>query len=115
MQVTITARNLELTAGARQRAEQRLEKMTRYAADIHGAHVIVAAERVGHSAEVAMRVNHHELVVKQEHADAGGAIELAMDRLEEQLRRLKDRRLDQTQRAGGRPEPTEPEPTPGQE
>jgi ribosomal subunit interface protein len=103
MQVTITARNLELTAGARQRAEQRLEKMTRYAADIHGAHVIVAAERVG------------QLVVKQEHADAGGAIELAMDRLEEQLRRLKDRRLDQTQRAGGRPEPTEPEPTPGQE
>ena len=44
-------------------------------------------------AEIALRVNGNELVMTQEHAEAGAAIELAADRLEEQLRRLKDRRL----------------------
>jgi putative sigma-54 modulation protein len=85
----------------RQFAQQRLEKLNKYANDIHGAHVIVRHERAVHVAEITLRVNGNELVVTQEHTEAGAAIELAADRLEEQLRRLKDRRLDRTQRPSG--------------
>ena len=101
MQISITARQCEITPGVRQFAQQRLEKLYKYANDIHGAHVIVRHERAVHVAEITLRVNGNELVVTQEHGEAGAAIELAADRLEEQLRRLKDRRLDRTQRPAG--------------
>ena len=101
MQISITARQCEITPGVRQFAQQRLEKLYKYASDIHGAHVIVRIERAVHVAEITLRVNGNELVVTQEHSEAGAAIELAADRMEEQLRRLKDRRLDRTQRPTG--------------
>ncbi len=101
MQISITARQCEISPGVRQFAQQRLEKLYKYANDIHGAHVIVRHERAVHVAEITLRVNGNELVVTQEHAEAGAAIELAADRMEEQLRRLKERRLDRTQRPVG--------------
>ena len=115
MQITVTARHTELSAGVRQFAQSRLEKLSKYANDIHGAHVIVSLEKHVHSAEITLRVNNHELVVRQEHAEAGAAIELAADRLEEQMRRLKDKRIDHVQRGGGKkfPDDTTDEPAAG--
>ena len=101
MQISITARQCDISPGVRTFAQQRLEKLQKYANDIHGIHVIVYKERAMHAAEISLRVNGSELVCTQQHAEAGAAIELAADRLEEQLRRLKDRRLDRAQRAGG--------------
>ena len=101
MQISITARQCEITPGVRQFAQARLEKLQKYASDIHGIHVIVRHERTVHEAEITLGVNGTELVATQQHAEAGAAIELAAERLEEQLRRLKDRRLDRTQRPGG--------------
>ena len=101
MQISITARQCDISPGVRQFAQQRLEKLHKYASDIRGIHVIVRLERALHEAEITLRVNGSELVATQQHAEAGAAIELAADRLEEQLRRLKDRRLDRAQRTGG--------------
>ncbi len=101
MQISITARQCEISPGVRQFAQQRLEKLNKYASDIHGIHVIVRHERGMHHAEITLRVNGTEFVCTQQHAEAGAAIDVAADRLEEQLRRLKDRRLDRTQRATG--------------
>lgn len=102
MKITVTARHTELSTGIRQFAQIRLEKLAKYANDIHGAHVIVSLEKNVHTAEITLGVNSHELVVRQQHAEAGAAIELAADRLEEQMRRLKERRIDQQQRVGGK-------------
>jgi putative sigma-54 modulation protein len=101
VQISITARQCDISPGVRTFAQQRLEKLHKYASDIHGIHVIVHKERAMHAAEITLRVNGTELVSTQQHAEAGAAIELAADRLEEQLRRLKDRRLDRAQRVGG--------------
>lgn len=101
MQISITARQCEITPGVRQFAQQRLEKLQKFVSDIHGIHLIVRQERTVHEAEITLRVNGTELVSTQQHAEAGAAIELAVDRIEEQLRRLKDRRLDRTQRVAG--------------
>ena len=101
MQIQITARHLELPAETRSFAEGRLERLQKLASDIHGLHLIVGAERTGHSAEITLRVNRHDLVVNEWHEHARGAIELAADRLEEQLRRLKEKRIDSKQRGAG--------------
>ncbi len=98
MQISITARHCEISPGVRQFAQARLEKLQKFAADIHGVHVIVNQEKARHEAEIKLRVNGHELVTTQSHAEAGAAIELAADRMEEQLRRFKDRRIDRSQR-----------------
>ncbi len=101
MQISITARQCEISPGVRQFAQQRLEKLQKYVSDIRGVHVIVRHERSVHVAEIALRVNGNELVMTQEHAEAGAAIELAATKIEEQLRRLKDKRLDRSQRSAG--------------
>jgi putative sigma-54 modulation protein len=98
VQISITARQCEISTGVRQFAQQRLEKLHKYANDIHGIHVIVRQVRAVHEAEITVSVNGSELVATQAHNEAGAAIELAADRLEEQLRRLKERRIDRSQR-----------------
>ncbi len=103
MQIQITARHLELPAAARAFAEDRLEKLQRINSDILAIHLIVSAEREGHSAEITLRVHQHDIVIFEKHEHVRTAIELAADRVEEQLRRLKEKRIDGRQRhEGGR-------------
>lgn len=102
MQISLTARHFEVTPGLRQFTTQRLEKLQKFATDIHGVHVVVVQEKARYEAEITMRLNGSQLVCTESHTEPGAAIELAADRLEEQLRRLKDRRTDhKSRRAGG--------------
>jgi len=58
-----------------------------------------------------MRLNGSQLVCTETHGEAGAAIELAAHRLEEQLRRHKERRIAQKQRKGAAPGAPEPAPS----
>ena len=100
MKISITARHIEVTSGLRQFTEQRLEKLHKFAPDIHGAHVVLRQEKAACQAEVTVRLNGVELVSTQDHPEPGAAVERAVDRLEEQLRRHKEKRLTKTQRGG---------------
>lgn len=101
MQISLTARHCEIQPELRQFTAQRLEKLGRFANDILEAHVVITQEKYRHAAEIKLRVKHHELVSTETSGDAQAAIDLAADRLEEQLRRLKERRLDRKQRGPG--------------
>lgn len=103
MQISITARQCEISMGVRQFAQQRLEKLGKYASDIHGAHIVVTQEHGDHIAEITLRLNGTEFVTKQEAAEPGAAIELATDRLEEQLRRHKEKRSEHKSRGSKTP------------
>jgi putative sigma-54 modulation protein len=101
VQISITARHFEVAAGLRQFTTQRLEKLQKFASDIHSVHVIVVQEKARYEAEITMRLNGSQLVCTETHGDPGAAIELAADRLEEKLRRFKERRVDHKQRKTG--------------
>ena len=103
MQISLTARHFEVTSGLRQFATQRLEKLQKFAADIHGVHLVLVQERARYEAEITMRLNGSQLVCTETHGEPGAAIELAAHRLEEQLRRHKERRIAQKQRQSGVP------------
>jgi putative sigma-54 modulation protein len=94
MQISTTARHCELDPQTRQHATQRLEKLERFARDIHEAHLVVTAEKFRHVAEITLRLNAHELVSREASDQPRVAIDMAADRLEQQLRRLKERRVD---------------------
>jgi putative sigma-54 modulation protein len=100
MQILTTTRHCELDPGVRLHAQQRLEKLGKFARDIREAHLTVTAERYRHSAEIKLRLHHHELVSREESTEPQVAIDLAADRLEEQLRRFKEKRADKRPRRG---------------
>ena len=101
MQILTTARHCELDPEIRLHAQQRLEKLGKFARDIREAHLIVTLERYRHSAEITVKLNHHELVSREESTEPRIAIDLAADRLEQQLRRFKEKRVGRKRESRG--------------
>jgi putative sigma-54 modulation protein len=111
MQISTTARHCELDPEVRLFAHHRLEKLGRFARDITEAHLIVTAEGYRHSAEITLRLKGREMLSREESTEARSAIDLAADRLEQQLRRLKERRVSRkriARSADGRTQPAPP-------
>lgn len=98
MQIHLTARHCEIGADVRAFAQQRLEKLTRYDDGIHEVRVIVSQERKLHTAEITLRAHQQDVVITETHADARAAIELAADRLEDRVRRRKEKRVSAPRR-----------------
>jgi len=95
MNIITTARHFALDAQDREFALQRLERVARFLRERERngveAHLTITAEKNRHVAEVLLRVRRHELVSREEGADPRGAVELAVDGLERQMRRIADR------------------------
>ncbi len=98
MQISTTARHCELDPEDRLFVQERLEKFARFARDISEIRLIITAEGYRHSAEITLRLKNRDMVSREVSTEPRKAIDLAADRLEEQLRRLKERR---TQRHRG--------------
>ena len=102
MKINTTARHCELDPEVRTFVHQRLERLLRYfrdPRDLMEAHVVVAAEKYRHSAEITLKLRRGEVVGREQADDPRTAIELAAERLEHQIRRIKERRLER-QRGG---------------
>jgi putative sigma-54 modulation protein len=100
MQISTTARHCELDPEDRLFAEQRLSKLSRYVRDAREAHLTLTVEKYRHIAEITLKLKHREMVSREQSTGARMAIDLAADRLEQQLRRLKEKRVDRKQRPG---------------
>jgi len=94
MRIHTTARHCELDPEDRLFLEQRLEKLARFVRDIEEAHLIVTTEDYRHAAEITLKLKGREFVGREEATSARTAIAAAADRLEHQIRKLKDRRLE---------------------
>jgi putative sigma-54 modulation protein len=94
MRIHVTARHCELDPEDRILAEQRLSKLSRFARDIQEAHVIVTGEKYRHTAEITLRLRGQEVASREEADGPRTAIDRAADRIEKQIRRLKERRLE---------------------
>jgi putative sigma-54 modulation protein len=101
MQISTTARHCELDPETRLFVEHRFERLQKFARDIQEIHLIVTAEKYRHTAEITLKLKNREMVSREESTEARVAIDLAAGRIEEQLRRLKERRVDRKRH--GRP------------
>jgi putative sigma-54 modulation protein len=113
MHINTTARHCELDPEVRWFAHQRLEKLRRFARDIAEAHLIVSAEGYRHNAEITLRLRGREMVSREESTELRSAIDRAVDRLERQLRRIKERRVSRKRTARSRNDRTSPAPPSG--
>ena len=94
MRIHLTVRHCELDPEDRLFTEQRLEKLARFARDIQEAHVTVTAEKYRHTAEITLKVRGQDIVGRELANEARTAVDRAIDRLEQQVRRLKEKRLE---------------------
>ena len=93
MQIHLTARHCEVSPAIRAFAASRLEKLQKYDSAIQEVRIIVSQERRVHTAEITLRTHQQDVVITERHEDVRGAIELAADRLEERVRRSKEKRV----------------------
>src|SRR5688572_30771769 len=91
MHINITARHLKLTSPIADYVERKLEKAKRFIDPIIWTQVILGVEKTRHMAEIIIHASGHTFTSKGESTDLYAAIDLASDKIDQQLRRYKER------------------------
>jgi putative sigma-54 modulation protein len=91
MQLSVTARNLEITPALRSYAEEKLTRLTKYLEQIVTAHVVLSVNKHRQTAEVTLRVRDLTIRAEEESDDLYSSIDLVVEKLERQILRYKER------------------------
>jgi putative sigma-54 modulation protein len=103
MRVQTTSRHTKLTPAQKRFLEERLAKLERFAF-VREASVVLASEKNRHSVEVRLKTHAKEFVCREESHDMLLSIDVAVGRLERQLKKVKDRRTTRLKHDGTRPD-----------
>lgn len=95
MQVNFTARHMELTDPLREHTMGKLEKLQKYMDLIVDADVKMSVEKYRHKVEVRIKSHKGHVTGTEVSNDMYQSIDRVFDKLEKQLRRRKERRIDQ--------------------
>ena len=102
MNVTISARHCEIPDSLRTTTEQRIHRLGRYNPRLADAEVTYEMEKVSHEVEIRLAVpGENPVVARGAGYDFRSALDLGLNRVRRQLRRLRERRITapQTPRA----------------
>ncbi len=91
MRIDFTGRQMEITQELRQYTEQHLRKLARLLGGRFRMHVILTTEKHRRIAEVTLKLRDHTLVGIGETGDARSSVKAALDKLERQAVRLRER------------------------
>jgi putative sigma-54 modulation protein len=99
MQLAITFRNFDASEALKDHTRERLERLVRNLDRAWSAHVVLSLERHLHHADLTFSTGPLVLRAKLTSPDMYTSVDLAVDCLEEQLRRDKDRNKHHHRRA----------------
>lgn len=89
MQVNVTFRHIEATDAIHDYADAKVQRLAdKYFHRPIDAHVILSVVKRRHSAEIVLNADRHTLNAKEETGDLYSAIDLAIDKMERQARKL---------------------------
>lgn len=91
MQLNITFRNLDATDALKQYASEKIERVHKYLDRAGEAHVVLSLERHLHHADISIHAGTFLLRGREKSEDMYASIDLAMDKIERQLRRYKEK------------------------
>jgi putative sigma-54 modulation protein len=100
MQVLVTFRHVAPSAALRDYAEEKVNKIQKYVRRVNEAHVILAVDKRRHIAEVTLNAARHTFTATDETSDLYAAIDLAMDKIERQVKKLAAKRKDRKHQGG---------------
>ena len=92
MQVSVTFRHVESTDALRDYASEKVSRIAgKYLRNPTGAHVILSVQKQRHGAEITLHASRFHISAHESTGDLYSAIDLAMDKVEAQLRKHHDR------------------------
>jgi putative sigma-54 modulation protein len=91
MQFNITFRNLDATDALKAYARDRVERVNKYVDRPTEAHVVLSLERYLHHADIGIHTGRYFLRGREKSPDMYASIDLAMDKIERQLKRYKEK------------------------
>ena len=102
MLFTITGKHIEITEAIKKHAEEKTSKLPKYYNSINQVEVIIDGEPGGNtSVEIIARAEHSKIfVVTETGEDAYQCIDIAVHKLERQLRRKKGKERDNKHQSG---------------
>ncbi|MBW1980409.1 MAG: ribosome-associated translation inhibitor RaiA [Deltaproteobacteria bacterium] len=100
MQVSVTFRKIDASETLRNYAEEKLYRIKKYVEDPIEAHVVLSVEKFRHVAEVTINANGIRIKGAQQTEDMYSAIDMAVDKLESQIKKYRER-LKQHKGDGG--------------
>jgi len=92
MKIRITSRHQKLSASLKNYVEEKLERLEKYYDRIIDCEVIMDSHKTHELIEVNLKVSGTVLHVNVKDADVTKAIDKAMDKLEVQLKKFKDKK-----------------------
>ena len=103
MLFTISGKHVEISEAVRKHAEDKTSKLPRYYDSINQVEVIVDAGKAGNAGvEIIARAEHSKVFVGKEAGnDVYRCIDLAVHKIEEQLRRQKEKERDNKHKGAG--------------
>jgi putative sigma-54 modulation protein len=91
MKLKVTGRHMEITPALRQYLETRFERLDRYGLKVGPVQVVLGVEKLQHKAEVLCTANGKRVQAKTSTREMYATIDALVDRVDAQLRKLKDR------------------------
>jgi putative sigma-54 modulation protein len=103
MQVSVTFRQIEPSEALKNYVTERLNKFRRYLEGPAEAHVVLGLEKFRHLADVTLNSNGRIIKGREENADMYAAIDLVVDKLDMQLKKLREKLRDVKSERGRAP------------
>lgn len=94
MNIDIAARHMDLSNGIREYILDRGSRMNRYFEGVVRCEFVLDQEAGKHSVEIKVHAPRNDLTAKFAHEDVHAAVDGALDKIEQQMRRLKDKFKD---------------------
>lgn len=94
MQISVTFRQIEPSEALKNYVTERLNKFKRYLDGPVEAHVVLGLEKFRHLADVTIDSNGRIIKGRDENADMYAAIDLVMDKIDMQLKKLREKLRD---------------------
>jgi len=91
MQVSVTFRQIEPTAALKDYAIKKVSKLKKYLDGSPEANIVLGIEKFRHIADITLHFNRLVIKGKEETADMYSAIDLALEKIEKQVKRLREK------------------------
>ncbi len=104
MKIEFTGRGIEITDALKSFTEEKLNKLSRFIDNILDVQVRMIVEKHRHTAEIVIKAGHEKLVAKETTNDMYASIGGALDKIEKQAKRLKDKFVTKKRKSVGKEE-----------
>jgi len=94
MEISFTFRHMEPSTELRSYVEEKVYKIKKYFDSPVEAHIVLKIEKFRHIADMTISIDGNKIKALDESGDMYSSIDQAMDKIEEQLRRLMSRKKE---------------------